>query len=117
VPIKQAFTYNTTMIILQKVSLQRGTQFLLEQADATIQPQKRAAIIGANGCGKSSLFKLLLKELGADHGEVIIPSQWRTAHMAQEVAECKRSALDYILDGDKQFRSVEQTIEKATQND
>jgi ATP-binding cassette subfamily F protein 3 len=117
VPIKQAFTYNTAMIILQKVSLQRGTQFLLEQADATIQPQKRAAIIGANGCGKSSLFKLLLKELGADHGEVIIPSQWRTAHMAQEVAECKRSALDYILDGDKQFRSVEQTIEKATQND
>jgi ATP-binding cassette subfamily F protein 3 len=117
VPIKQAFTYNTAMIILQKVSLQRGTQFLLEQADATIQPQKRAAIIGANGCGKSSLFKLLLKELGADHGEVVIPSQWRTAHMAQEVAECQRSALDYILDGDKQFRAVEQAIETATQND
>jgi len=105
------------MIILQKVSLQRGTQFLLEQADATIQPQKRAAIIGANGCGKSSLFKLLLKELGADHGEVLIPAQWRTAHMAQEVAECKRSALDYVLDGDKHFRSVEHAIEEATQHD
>ncbi|MFT6102610.1 MAG: ATP-binding cassette subfamily F protein 3 [Granulosicoccus sp.] len=105
------------MIILQNISLQRGTQFLLESANATIQPQKRAAIIGANGCGKSSLFKLLLNELGVDQGEITIPPQWRVAHMAQEVSECHRSALDYVLDGDNKFRAVEQKIEHANQVD
>lgn len=105
------------MIILQQISLQRGTQFLLESASATIQPQKRAAIIGANGCGKSSLFKLLLNELVVDHGDITIPQQWRIAHMAQEVSECHRTALDYVLDGDTAFRHSEQLIATATQKD
>lgn len=102
------------MIILQDISLQRGPQRLLEQASATIQPQKRVAIIGSNGCGKSSLFKLLLKELSLDHGDIVIPQHWQIAHMAQEVAECHRTAVDYVLDGDKTLRQVEQAISDAT---
>ncbi len=105
------------MITLKQISLQRGLQSLLENTDATIQPQKRAAIIGANGCGKSSLFKLLLKELQLDSGDIVIPQHWRTAHMAQEVAECHRTALDYVLDGDKALRDIEQRIESATATD
>jgi ATP-binding cassette subfamily F protein 3 len=105
------------MIILQQISLQRGPQLLLEKTDATIQPQKRAAIIGSNGCGKSSLFKLLLKELTLDNGTIVIPHQWRISHMAQEVAECQRSALDYVLDGDEQLRLIEQTIQTASDTD
>jgi ATP-binding cassette, subfamily F, member 3 len=105
------------MIILQQISLQRGPQLLLDKTDATIQPQKRAAIIGANGCGKSSLFKLLLKELTLDNGDIVIPHQWRVAHMAQEVAECRRSALEYVLDGDQQLREIEHTIITATENE
>ncbi|MFT5118512.1 MAG: ATP-binding cassette subfamily F protein 3 [Kiritimatiellia bacterium] len=105
------------MIILQQISLQRGPQLLLDKTDTTIQPQKRAAIIGSNGCGKSSLFKLLLKELTLDNGDIVIPPQWRIAHMAQEVAECQRSALDYVLDGDQQLRATEQLIANATASD
>lgn len=105
------------MIILQQISLQRGTQFLLDKTDATIQPQKCAAIIGANGCGKSSLFKLLLKELTLDNGEIVIPHQWRIAHMAQEVAESQRTAIDYVLDGDEQLRNIENTIHTATESE
>jgi ATP-binding cassette subfamily F protein 3 len=105
------------MIILQDISLQRGTSTLLDKTNATIQPQKRAAIIGANGCGKSSLFKLLLKELTLDNGDIVIPHQWRIAHMAQEVAECQRSALAYVLDGDEHLRRVEKNIANATDTD
>lgn len=105
------------MIILQQISLQRGSETLLDKTDATIQPQKRAAIIGANGCGKSSLFKLLLKELTLDNGDIVIPHQWRIAHMAQEVAECNRSALAYVLDGDQQLRIIEKRITVATENE
>ncbi|MGS2716861.1 ATP-binding cassette domain-containing protein [Eionea flava] len=105
------------MIILQNISLQRGTQTLLQDANATIQPQKSAAIIGANGCGKSSLFKLLLNELPVDQGDIQLPHHWRVAHMAQEVSESHRSAIEYVLDGDPVLRQVEQKIEHATEND
>ncbi len=105
------------MITLQNISLQRGIQTLLHQTDATIQPQKRAAIIGANGCGKSSLFKLLLGQLQLDSGDISIPQHWRIAHMAQEVAECQRSALDYVIDGDAKLREIEACIDIATRNE
>ncbi|HAO02758.1 MAG TPA: hypothetical protein DCQ42_13790, partial [Halomonas sp.] len=52
------------MIALRQVALQRGTQTLLESADLTLHNGVKAGIIGANGAGKSSLFKLLLGELG-----------------------------------------------------
>lgn len=105
------------MIKLQQISLQRGPQLLLDNTSATIQPQHRAAIIGANGCGKSSLFKLLLGQLGLDNGDIHIPQHWRRAHMAQEVAESQRSALDYVLDGDEELRRIEQSIAKANESD
>lgn len=105
------------MIKLQQISLQRGPQTLLDNTSATIQPQHRAAIIGANGCGKSSLFKLLLGQLSLDNGDIAIPPHWRTAHMAQEVAESGRSALDYVLDGDDRLRTVERSIAKANDTD
>ena len=105
------------MISLQDITLQRGTQRLLDNTSTTIQPQKRAAIIGANGCGKSSLFKLLLQQLTLDNGDIKIPNQWRIAHMAQEVAECQRTAIDYVLDGDQELRTTEQKIARATDND
>ena len=105
------------MITLQNISLQRGTQRLLENTSVTIQPSKRAAIIGANGCGKSSLFQLLLKKMSLDSGDISIPQQWRIAYMAQEVAECQRNALDYVLDGDQALRKIEETIELATATD
>ncbi len=101
------------MITLQDISLQRGPQRLLDNTSATIQPTHRAAIIGANGCGKSSLFKLLLGGISLDTGNIFIPKQWRVSHMAQEVAENHRSAREYVLDGDDYLRSIEQAINNA----
>jgi ATP-binding cassette subfamily F protein 3 len=103
------------MIKLDQISLQRGSKFLLEQASAVFHPGQKIALIGANGTGKSSLFQLLLGQLTADDGEASIPSQWRIAHMAQEVATSNRNALDYIIDGDQQLRRIEAAISDAEQ--
>lgn len=102
------------MIEFNQVSLQRGIKPLLEKADLRIHDGQKLALIGANGAGKSSLFALLLGELGVDQGDLYLPTGWRIAHMAQEVEASQRSAVDYVIDGDKTYRQIEQGIETAT---
>ncbi|RNF51490.1 ATP-binding cassette domain-containing protein [Marinomonas hwangdonensis] len=101
------------MIQFTEVSLQRGTQFLLEDANLTIFEGQKVGLIGANGAGKSSLFAMIKGDLHADTGDVILPGQRRIAFMAQEVEETQRSALEYCLDGDDKLREIERHITKA----
>ncbi|MBU2984035.1 ATP-binding cassette domain-containing protein [Saccharophagus degradans] len=105
------------MIKLENVSLQRGTKFLLEEASLTIHPGQKWGIIGSNGCGKSTLFQMLTGKLAEDAGSLSIPSDWRIAHMAQEVSAVKRCAEDYVLDGDKILRRIENDIANAQVKD
>ena len=73
------------MIILRNISLRRAAKVLLSDTDLTIQPGQRLAVIGPNGCGKSSLFALLLGELAADGGSIEGLEGMRLASMAQQV--------------------------------
>mgnify|MGYP000190875547 CR=1 FL=1 len=102
------------MIEFNQVSLQRGIKPLLVKADLRIHDGQKLALIGPNGAGKSSLFALLLGELGVDQGDLYMPTGWRIAHMAQEVEASDRSAVDYVIDGDKTYREIEHGIETAT---
>ena len=95
------------MIALRQVALQRGTQTLLDNADITLNNGVKAGIIGANGAGKSSLFKLLLGELAPDQGDVEMSGGQRIAHMAQEVDALDRPIIEYVLDGDLALRQAE----------
>lgn len=98
------------MIKLTGASLQRGHKILLEQASLTVHVGEKLGVIGANGSGKSSLFKLLIGELAVDAGDLHVPGSWQIAHMAQEVGAGDRTALDYVQDGDKELRVIEQQI-------
>lgn len=90
---------------------------LLKDAILRVHDGQKLALIGPNGAGKSSLFALLNGELGVDGGELAIPAKWRIAHMAQEVEASDRSALDYAMDGDKQYRLIERGVASAADDD
>ncbi len=98
------------MIKLTSASLQRGHKILLEQASLTVHIGEKLGVIGANGSGKSSLFKLLIGELAVDAGDLYVPAGWQISHMAQEVGAGDRTAIDYVQDGDKELRAIEQQI-------
>jgi ATP-binding cassette subfamily F protein 3 len=101
------------MIQISQLNLQRGIQRLLHQANLTIHHGWKTGIIGANGVGKSSLFKLILGELQPDSGDLQIAGNLTISHMAQEVTSVERRVLDYVLDGDAQLRQVEREIAAA----
>jgi ATP-binding cassette subfamily F protein 3 len=101
------------MITLSNIQLRRGQKVLLDDAELVVHPGQHIGIIGANGSGKSTLFKLLMGQVTPDAGDLFIPSNWRVAHMAQELANSENSALDFVLDGDPAIRAIERAIEQA----
>jgi ATP-binding cassette subfamily F protein 3 len=108
------------MIILRDIALRRGSKLLLHDANVTIQPGQRLALIGANGCGKSSLFALLLGELGADAGDIEGMNTLRMSHMAQETHATDMPAGEFVWRGDKvlaELRDAVSTLELAGEFD
>ncbi|WP_213995066.1 ATP-binding cassette domain-containing protein [Arsukibacterium sp.] len=89
------------MIQLQQVELRRGPLALFSNADLTVFPGQKVGIIGANGCGKSSLFAMLQGKLHADAGNINIPERWVISTVAQETPALDCSAMDYVLQGDE----------------
>lgn len=101
------------MIQLSELSLLRGPQQLLTHANLTLHSGWKIGIIGANGVGKSSLFKLLLGELHPDAGDLMMSSNQTIAHMAQEVTAGESSVLDYVLNGDQALRDIQEKLRIA----
>ena len=98
------------MLALTNISLRRGPKVLIEGASLQIHAGQRMGVIGANGCGKSSLFAMLLGELEPDDGELVLDPRYEIAHVAQESPHGSGSAVDYVMDGDRELRQVQAAI-------
>ncbi|TRX55224.1 ATP-binding cassette domain-containing protein [Thalassomonas sp. M1454] len=105
------------MILASNLSLDRGTKNLIISSSFTIHPGHKVGLVGANGCGKSSLFAALLGDLQPDSGDIEMPSSWAIATVKQETPALTQTALDYVMDGDKEFRQLEQQLEQARLDD
>ena len=104
-----------SMIQFSGLRMIRGTKVLLEQTDATVFIGHKVGLIGANGCGKSSLFALIRGEIESDLGYCKLPQEWRIVSVAQETPAVERSAIDYVIDGDKRLRQLQSQLEQAEQ--
>ncbi len=98
------------MLALSNISLRRGRKALIENASFQIHAGQRMGLIGANGCGKSSLFAMLLGELEPDDGELVLDERYEVAHVAQESPSSSDSAVDYVMDGDRELRKIQAAI-------
>ncbi|GAL24371.1 glutathione-regulated potassium-efflux system ATP-binding protein [Vibrio variabilis] len=105
------------MITFSDIQLLRGGKPLLDQASATIHPGDKVGLVGKNGCGKSTLFALLKDELSIDAGSFSQPAHWELAWVAQETPALERTAIEYVIDGDREYRALEQKLVDAEQQD
>ena len=101
------------MITFRNVTLRRGPRALVTGASFSLYDGDRVAVVGANGTGKSSLFALITGELGVDAGEVSVQSGHILASVAQEIGADSRRAVDFVLDGDRELRAVEEQLRIA----
>jgi ATP-binding cassette subfamily F protein 3 len=98
------------MLALTNISLRRGRKVLIENASFQMHAGQRMGVIGANGCGKSSLFAMFLGELDPDDGELALDPRDEIAHVAQESPHGSGAAVDYVMDGDHELRAVQAAI-------
>ena len=105
------------MLSARDLTLRRGPEPLFEQVEFTIFRGNKVGLTGANGAGKSSLFAAIRGELSPDRGDIERPAALKIAHVEQEVAASGRAAIEFVLDGDTELRSVMAAIEAAERCD
>lgn len=105
------------MIIFSELQLRRGAQVLLDNSNAVINPQQKVGLVGKNGCGKSTLLALIKGELAPEQGSLSVPKHWSLAWVAQETPALDISAIEYVIDGDREYREINRQLELATEQD
>ena len=87
---------------------------LFEGASATIPTGHKVGLIGRNGTGKTTLFRLIRGELSLEGGSITLPSRARIGGVAQEVPGNEVSLLDTVLAADTERADLLAEAEIAT---
>lgn len=73
------------MINISQLDKAYGAQVLFQEAQLQMSPGERLGLVGRNGHGKSTLFKMILGELDPDGGQIITPRDYQIGHLAQHL--------------------------------
>lgn len=101
------------MIDINNITVRIGSKVLLEQTSAHISDGWKVGLVGHNGCGKSTLFRVLLGEMETELGEVFFPSGYRVATVSQELNEIDTPIIDFVLAQDKERCDLLAKLETA----
>ncbi len=104
------------MIQFKQLTLARGVKVLIQSASLQLHPGHKVGLTGANGAGKSSLFALLRGEMHLESGHLEMPASWVVAHVAQETPALAMPAIEFVLDGDVELRTIEKALAAAETN-
>ena len=88
------------MINFKDISFSIGGVSLFENSSAFVPTGHKVGIVGRNGTGKTTLFKLILKELVLDSGIIEVPKNFKIGSVAQEAPSSKETLLETVLSAD-----------------
>ena len=106
----------------QNINKSFGLNEVLKNASFHLEEREKAALIGPNGAGKSTLLKIIMQEMAADSGEVIISRGKSIGYLAQHqdltsgrtIYEELLSVKQYVLDMEEKIRMMEHKMKTVT---
>jgi ATP-binding cassette subfamily F protein uup len=102
-----------SLVRINNGSLAYGYTPLLQNADFTIEPGERVCIVGRNGAGKSSLMKVLSKDVLLDEGEFNIANDVNVSRLQQDPPKAETgSVYSYIAAA---LKDIGEALEKYHQ--
>jgi ATP-binding cassette subfamily F protein 3 len=102
------------MLSITDLSIRLAGRLLIDQSSVQITPGSRVGMVGRNGTGKSTLFKVIRGELAAEHGMVSLPPRWRVGSLAQEAPNGPESLISVVLKADLERDALLAEAESAT---
>lgn len=118
-------SYHPPMFDVSQVNLHYGERHILKNATFKIDNGERAAIIGPNGEGKSTLLKIIAGVISPESGSVSYPVKTEIGYLPQDVIietdrtveeEC-RTVFQEVLDHEQEMRDIESTMGNAQDTD
>ena len=103
------------MLTIHNISFRIDGRALFEEATATIPTGHKVGIVGRNGTGKTSLFKLIKGEWQLDGGKIEVPSHFRIGGVEQEAPASELSLIETLLLADEERTSLLNEIEVAAE--
>lgn len=100
------------MIDIKNLSFHFGIRALFEDTSVMIQDGQKVGLVGQNGCGKSTLFKLIMGAFSPDGGKIDITRGTQIVTVAQDIADPSQQLLPFVLAADKELTA----LEKESQN-
>ncbi len=82
------------MIQFNRVSKSFGAQVLFDDMSFSINRRERVGLVGRNGHGKTTLFRMVLGEMSPDSGEIVIPKRYRIGHLDQHIRFTQPTLLE-----------------------
>ncbi len=102
------------MITITNITYRIGSRTLLDNANLTVMDGWKIGIVGANGVGKTTLFKIIEGILEPDTGSVEISSNQRMGIIRQDMPETEKPLLDVVLETDDIRQELLNRSETAT---
>jgi len=87
------------MIQFENITKSYGTHTLFENVNFQVNPRERVGVVGRNGHGKTTLFRLVVNEERPDTGSIIIPKQYRVGYVQQVIDFKKKTVLEECMTG------------------
>src|SRR5205809_1686696 len=101
------------MIAFSKISKQYGRQVLFVDASFQLNPSEKVGLVGPNGSGKTTVFRMIVGEEQADNGEVSVPKKLTIGYFRQDVEEMTgRSVLDEAIAGSGRLGELHHELER-----
>ncbi|MCF8058614.1 MAG: ATP-binding cassette domain-containing protein [Bacteriovoracaceae bacterium] len=85
------------MIQLQEISKSFGERVLFEDVNFVVGPRERIGLVGRNGMGKSTLFRIILGEESSDSGSIAIPKGYRLGALEQHLNFTGKTILEEVI--------------------
>jgi ATPase subunit of ABC transporter with duplicated ATPase domains len=101
------------VIAFSKISKQYGRQVLFVDASFQLNPSEKVGLVGPNGSGKTTVFRMIVGEEQPDDGEVAVPKKLTIGYFRQDVEEMAgRSVLDEAIAGSGRLGELHHELER-----